>query len=75
MSFAATLMAATASIVVSPATTVIGCSGPQVVGVMLPLKVPESAPAVPPTTRKATTVPSRAKNLRRMSALLRKVIE
>ena len=52
MSFAATLMAATASIVVSPATTVIGCSGPQVVGVMLPLKVPESATAVPPTTRK-----------------------
>ena len=54
MSFAATLMAATASIVVSPSTKVIGCSGPQVVGVMLPLKVPESAPAVPPTTRKAT---------------------
>jgi len=43
MSFAASVSAATTWIVVSPAATAIGCSGPQDVGVTLPEKVPESA--------------------------------
>ena len=61
MSFAETVSAATATIVVSPGATVTGCSGPQSVGVMLPEKVPESAAAVPITTRKAASTPARAR--------------
>jgi hypothetical protein len=37
MSFAETVAAAVASMVVSPAATLTGCIGPQAVGVMLPL--------------------------------------
>jgi len=43
MSFAETNSAATASIVVSPATTCTSCMGPQLVGVIAPEKVPSPA--------------------------------
>ena len=63
-----------ATMVVSPGATVTGCSGPQSVGVMLPEKVPESAAAVPTTTRKAASTPARARNLRRIERSLESTI-
>ena len=58
MSFAETSSAATASIVVSPATTWTACIGPHAVGVIVPEKVPLSAAlAEPPSTR--TMAPQR----------------
>ena len=74
MSFAETVSAAMATTVVSPGATVTGCSGPQSVGVMLPEKVPESAAAVPITTRKAASTPARARNLRRIERSLESTI-
>jgi hypothetical protein len=72
MSFAATSMLATTSIVVSPGATVIACNGPQAVGVMLPLKVPLSAPADPTAANRHTaTSPHREASLKSMGALLR----
>src|SRR5919204_3428115 len=51
MSFAETYSAATASIVVSPATTGTSCIGPQLVGVIVPENVPFAvAPAEPAKT-------------------------
>src|SRR5436309_1048882 len=61
MSLAETYSAATASIVVSPATTDTSCIGPQLVGVIAPEKVPcPAALAAPPTARTTTAIATTA---------------
>src|SRR3954462_2795365 len=74
MSLAETVAAAIATMVGWPAATRIGCIGPQSGGGMLPEKVPESALAVPTTTRKAASSPASARNLRRIERSLESTI-
>src|SRR5213078_1854007 len=65
MSLAETYSAATTSMVVSPATTPMSCIGPQLVGVIVPEKVPvPTALAEPANTVIMKTAPARAAMVR-----------